>query len=99
MTQKKENDLMNYMLHKNYKVLCDEIKVQVLETLINLSLKKPKGKECVTINELIIIQQGINELRGKEKADEVKDLASVINNLVERGNGKVPTDERKVKKK
>lgn len=92
-TKKEMNDLMQYMLHKNYKELCDQIKIQILEKLIELSLKKPQGSECITFFELEAIKQGVDELRSKEKAKELKSLASVIDNLVSRGNGKVPVNE------
>jgi hypothetical protein len=81
--------LMYHMLNENYKELCDKIKVAILDKLIDVSLTKPKGKECITFFELEAIKRGIDELRTKEKEIQTKAIVEVIDHLLSRGNNKV----------
>lgn len=80
------NDLLNHMLNERMKDLCDKIKVQVLDSLIKLSEEKNNDLPVLTKYDLLLIRDGINELRNKEKEKELKVLASVIDDLVSRGN-------------
>lgn len=83
----KMTDLLMHMLEENYKDLCDKLKVSILDSLIELSDKaRPETPGLLTKWDLILIKDGINELRSKEKEAELEAVASVIQHLVERGN-------------
>jgi hypothetical protein len=89
--EQKDNieSLMYHMVKNNYKEICDKIKVAILEKLIEISLTKPKGKECITFYELEAIKSGIDELRTKDREAETKAIVSVIDNLISRGDNNI----------
>lgn len=85
------------MVKNNYKDICDKIKVLILEKLIELSLKKPKGKEYITFYELEAIKRGIDNLRVKDREAETNAIATVIDNLISRGDNyiNIPIKDKK----
>lgn len=97
--EQKDNieNLMYHMVKNNYKDICDKIKVLILEKLIELSLKKPKGKEYITFYELEAIKRGIDDLRVKDREAETNAIATVIDNLISRGDNyiNIPIKDKK----
>lgn len=89
-------NLMFHMVKNNYKEMCDKIKVLILEKLIEVALTKPKGKEYITIYELEAIKMGIDDLRLKDREAETNAIATVIDNLISRGDNYI--DKAQVKK-
>jgi hypothetical protein len=91
--EQKDNieNLMYHMVKNNYKEICDKIKVLILEKLIELSLKKPEGKEYITFYELEAIKRGIDDLRIKDREAETNAIATVIDNLISRGDNYINT--------
>lgn len=100
--EQKDNieNLMYHMIKNNYKEICDKIKVLILEKLIEISLKKPKGKEYITFYELEAIKRGIDDLRVKDREAETNAIVTVIDNLISRGDNYINTpieDKKEVK--
>lgn len=100
--EQKDNieNLMYHMVKNNYKEICDKIKVLILEKLIEFSLKKPKGKEYITFYELEAIKRGIDDLRVKDREAETNAIATVIDNLISRGDNYISSpikDKKEVK--
>lgn len=87
-------NLMYHMLTENYKELCDKIKVAILDKLMELSLTKPKGQECLTFFELEAIKRGIDELRVKEKEAQTRAIVEVIDNLIARGDNRIVESQK-----
>ena len=84
---------MAHMLNSHYKELCDKIKVEILNSLIKLTEKRKAtdGKQLpiLTKYDLILIRDGIEELRTKEREIETNAIAQVITHLIERGNKEI----------
>jgi len=85
MNKKQESQqlkLLNHMYRKHYKSLIDKLKVHLLDSLIGLADKK-EGK-IIFKEELIIIKEGVEEQRNKEKEMELNSLKGVIESLMGR---------------
>ncbi len=93
--------ILQHMVEKNAKALVDDMKVRILNKLIELSETKEHG-EVVLKEELEIIRDGVEEARSKEKDKEIKAIVGVIDNLVGRFGQEKGFDnkvEKKLKKK
>ena len=91
--QEKMNHLLTNLLTERYKLVCDKIKIEILNTLIKLTEKRTAtdgtNLPILTKYDLILIRDGIEELREKENKEQAEAMATVITALVNRGNGEI----------
>lgn len=83
--------LMYHMMKNNYKELCDKLKVQILEKLMEIA----KHRGGITFTELQLIKTGIDGLRKKEREVETQAIVSVIDNLISRGDEGLTSNNEK----
>lgn len=92
-SQEKMNQILTNLLTERYKLVCDKIKIEILNTLITLTEKRKAtdgtNLPILTKYDLILIRNGIEELREKENKEQAEAMATVITALINRGNGEI----------
>jgi hypothetical protein len=80
--------MMSFNLEKNYKALCDKIKVMLLDSLISSGEElKIKG---YSLHSLRIIKIGVEEQIEEQKQKEIATIADVISNMIGRFGTEYP---------
>lgn len=84
--QNKMNDLLTHMINEKYKLVCDRIKVEILNSLISIMDKREdsEGKPLPIISkyDLILIRDGVEELLEKENKEQAEAMATVIGEIM-----------------
>lgn len=89
MDKEQKESIAHLMFHiqkNNYKEMCDQIKVSMLDKFIELA--KSHGG-YLTHTDLENIRNGIEELRTKDKEAETKAIVAVIDNIIARGDNHI----------
>lgn len=68
------------MYQKNLTEITDRLKVDILDQLIKLSEKR---NDIILKEELVIIRDGVEELRNKRKDEEIKAIGDVMKSLTQ----------------
>ncbi len=74
--------LMRIQIQDNYKELCDKIKLQFLDILINYT--KKTDTKTIHLVELEFMKDSLNAYRNKEKDQQINEIANTINDLLNR---------------
>lgn len=83
--------LMRTQIQDNYKELCDKIKLQFLDILINYT--KKTDTKTIQLVELEFMKDSLNAYRNKEKDQQINEIADTINDLLNRYDKDKVTDE------
>ena len=75
--------LMFHIQKNNYKEMCDQIKIVMLDKFIELA-KNHGG--FLNWKDFQNIRNGLDDLRTKDKEAETKAIVAVIDNLIARGD-------------
>jgi predicted Ser/Thr protein kinase len=93
LSRDKMNDLLSNLITERYKMVCDKIKIEILNALIKLTDNRNatdgRPMPILTKYDLILIRDGIEELREKENKEQAEAMATVITALVNRGDSEV----------
>ena len=80
------DELLRIAIKEQYKELCDQIKIQVLNTLEDFAVKKSKdrSKQFITFTELAYMRMKLDDVRSKEHEKEMRVIGGVISMILDR---------------
>jgi len=78
------DELLKIAIKEQYKELCDQIKIQMLNKLEEFAVMKNKNKQYITFVELEYMRQELNKVRSKEHERDMRAIGGVINLILDR---------------